>query len=239
MTHIRYLNTLRSKNRDNKPDLGIEFVAMQSNLSELPKLRDLTYEMKASFLIVTNVLPYTEALKNEILYWLSPSYSCFPIPNRSHEHPEVVLPVLDDRPEQIDAVKKLLQNNGIVAPVLKDFGHIRAYCPFVWEGSTSISWDGSISPCIALMHSYTCFVLGREKKIRRYPLGNIGMEDLMDVWSGEAYKQFRNRVMRFEFSPCANCGGCEFADFNEEDCFGNTFPVCGDCLWARGIILCP
>jgi len=163
MTHIRYLNTLRSKNRDNKPDLGIEFVAMQSNLSELPKLRDLTYEMKASFLIVTNVLPYTEALKNEILYWLSPSYSCFPIPNRSHEHPEVVLPVLDDRPEQIDAVKKLLQNNGIVAPVLKDFGHIRAYCPFVWEGSTSISWDGSISPCIALMHSYTCYILGREK----------------------------------------------------------------------------
>jgi MoaA/NifB/PqqE/SkfB family radical SAM enzyme len=238
-SHIDYLNTLRWKNGNNRPDLGIEFVAMQSNLSELPKLRDLAYEMKASFLIITNVLPYTEALKDEILYWLSPSYSCFPTPDRSPEQPEVVLPVFDDRPEQMNAVKKLLQSNGIVTPSSKDFGNIKAYCPFVWEGSTSISWDGSVSPCIALMHSYTCYVLGREKKIRRYPLGNIGTQDLKDIWSDEAYKQFRNRAMRFEFSPCANCGGCEFADFNEEDCFGNTFPVCGDCLWARGIILCP
>lgn len=239
MTHIDYLNTLRSKNKHNTPDLGIEFVAMQSNLSELPKLRDLTYRMKASFLIITNLLPYTESLKDEILYWLSPSYSCFPIPERSFEHPEVVLPVLDDRPEQFEAIKKLLTSNGIVGPIHKDFGYIKAYCPFVWEGSTSISWDGAVSPCIALMHSYTCYVLGREKKIRRYPLGNIGTEGLMDVWHGDEFKQFRNRVMRFEFSPCANCGGCEFADFNEEDCFGNLFPVCGDCLWARGIILCP
>ncbi len=29
------------------------------------------------------------------------------------------------------------------------------------------------------------------------------------------------------------------AKTNEVDCFGNKFPVRGDCLWARGIILCP
>jgi hypothetical protein len=26
---------------------------------------------------------------------------------------------------------------------------------------------------------------------------------------------------------------------NEEDCYGNTFPVCGGCLWAQGVIQCP
>ncbi len=26
---------------------------------------------------------------------------------------------------------------------------------------------------------------------------------------------------------------------NEEDCFGNTFPTCGGCLWAQGVIRCP
>jgi hypothetical protein len=26
---------------------------------------------------------------------------------------------------------------------------------------------------------------------------------------------------------------------NQEDCFGNTFPTCGGCLWAQGFIRCP
>jgi hypothetical protein len=46
-------------------------------------------------------------------------------------------------------------------------------------------------------------------------------------------------VIAFDFSPCVHCGGCEWAESNEMDCFGNSFPVCGDCLWARGVILCP
>jgi hypothetical protein len=25
----------------------------------------------------------------------------------------------------------------------------------------------------------------------------------------------------------------------EEDCYGNTFPACGGCLWAQGVIQCP
>ena len=113
------------------------------------------------------------------------------------------------------------------------------YCPFVWEGTMSISWDGSVSPCIALMHSYTCYVLGREKRIRGYKAGNIGEQSVLGIWNNQEYKAFRQRVLRFEFSPCINCGGCEMVDSNEEDCFGNTFPVCGDCLWARGAIRCP
>jgi len=237
--NIRHLNLLRSKTGNGLPQIGVEFVAMRRNLSELPKLRDLAYELSADLIIVSNLLPYTESLKDEILYWWSACKSCFTSPDRSPEYPEVVLPLMDDRPEQIAAITGLLRSNGIVNPVLKDFGFIPAFCPFVWEGSASISWDGSVSPCVALMHSYTCFVLGREKKIRRYPLGNIAREGFMPVWNSNEYRQFRNRVMRFEFSPCVNCGGCEFADFNEEDCFGNSFPVCGDCLWARGVILCP
>jgi MoaA/NifB/PqqE/SkfB family radical SAM enzyme len=238
MENIGYLNRLRSRNGRNRPEIGVEFVATRGNLSELPKLRDLAHSMEAAFIFVTNVLPYTESFKDQILYWLAAGSSCFPVPERSWEYPEVVLPAMDDRPEQIEAVKGLLRNNGIVNPALKD-SFVEAHCPFVWEGSASICCDGSVSPCIALMHSYTCFVLGREKEIRRYALGNIGSESILSIWNGDEFKAFRRRVMRFEFSPCVNCGGCEFAEGNEEDCFGNTFPVCGDCLWARGVILCP
>jgi hypothetical protein len=37
------------------------------------------------------------------------------------------------------------------------------------------------------------------------------------------------------FPPCTDCD-CELAAGNEADCVGNPHSVCGDCLWARGII---
>lgn len=103
----------------------------------------------------------------------------------------------------------------------------------------AVSWDGEVSPCVALMHSYKCYVLGREKNIRRYTLGNIAQQKVDKIWNSKEFQQFRKKVIEFDFSPCTSCGGCDFSESNEEDCFGNTFPVCGDCLWAQGVILCP
>ena len=54
-----------------------------------------------------------------------------------------------------------------------------------------------------------------------------------------SYVAFRRRVAQFDFPPCPDCGSCELVASNEEDCLGNPFPVCGDCLWARGILQCP
>ena len=53
------------------------------------------------------------------------------------------------------------------------------------------------------------------------------------------YRNFREKVEEFDFSPCLHCGPCEYAESNIEDCFGNNFPTCGGCLWAHGVIQCP
>ena len=50
---------------------------------------------------------------------------------------------------------------------------------------------------------------------------------------------FRQRVRTFDFPPCFHCGGCHFTETNEEDCYSNPAPVCGECPWAQGIVLCP
>jgi len=81
-------------------------------------------------------------------------------------------------------------------------------------------------------------VMGRPKAIRPYYVGDVREESLRVLWEQADYAAFRQRVRDFDFSPCVDCGGCYMAETNEEDCFGNTFPVCGDCLWARGIIRC-
>jgi MoaA/NifB/PqqE/SkfB family radical SAM enzyme len=112
-------------------------------------------------------------------------------------------------------------------------------CPFVPKSSAAISWSGEVSPCIALMHSYRSFILGREKRFERYSFGNIAQENFADIWHKKSFRQFRDRVLKFEFSPCVECSGCDLAEANKEDCLGNTHPVCGDCLWAKSVLLCP
>jgi MoaA/NifB/PqqE/SkfB family radical SAM enzyme len=186
---------------------------------------------------VTNVLPYTREFKEEVTYYLA-SGSHRPR-NRSRWSPEILLPRMDARPEYLEPLLGLLRHGGTIDPLLGNPDKAYGYCRFVREGAAAVAWDGSVSPCVALMHSYTCYVLGREKAIRRYTVGNVNDEGITRIYEQEEYRRFRDRVVEFDFSPCADCGGCEYAETNEEDCFGNEFPVCGDCLWARGIIQCP
>jgi radical SAM protein with 4Fe4S-binding SPASM domain len=133
----------------------------------------------------------------------------------------------------------LLEHGGLSGLPAGQEASPTGYCRFVNEGTAAITWNGDVSPCVALMHSYTCFVIRRWKSIRHYSLGNVGREDIRDIWKKQEFVDFRRRVRGFQFSPCTDCGGCELVEGNEADCFGNPFPVCGDCLWAKGVIQCP
>ena len=97
---------------------------------------------------------------------------------------------------------------------------------------------GAVSPCPPLLHSYRCYVQRREKLFTHHAVGRLDEASLSSIWADPEYVAFRGRVLDFDFSPCVDCGGCELAEGNLEDCFGNEHPVCGDCLWARGIIRC-
>jgi hypothetical protein len=67
----------------------------------------------------------------------------------------------------------------------------------------------------------------------------VAKRPVAEIWALPEYAAFRDRVRRFDFSPCTDCGGCDMVEANERDCVGNGFPVCGDCLWAKGVIHCP
>ena len=236
--NIDVLHKLREELSRDNPDIGVEFVLMRRNISQLPKLRETAFNLGAKFIVLTNLLPYSEDMKDEILYRTTAPYQkqeecskCFP---------EFLLPRIDMDPEYMDKIIKLIYPFGKIG-IGKGY-HTDTeenQCPFISEGSMSVTWSGDVCPCIALMHSYQCFILDREKSIKRYTLGNVADEKITDIWNKLEYREFRNRVRKFEFSPCVGCVGCEFAESNEEDCLGNEHPVCGDCLWARKIILCP
>jgi MoaA/NifB/PqqE/SkfB family radical SAM enzyme len=112
-------------------------------------------------------------------------------------------------------------------------------CPFIEQGSTAIRWDGNISPCLSLLHTNQSYCEQRLRKSFTFSLGNIREQELLDIWNDKKYVNLRERVQRFDFSPCTFCNGCELSTKNMEDCLGNTDLACGGCLWAQGLIRCP
>jgi len=235
--NIQLLNSIRKAKSKRNPEVGIEFVVMRRNLSELKNLVPMAKRMEAGLVIVTNVLPYSEELQKEILYWMSATgYS----PAKSYgRNPKILLPRIDRFPEILPHLQKI--TSAVRADAYPPEWSMKSegYCPFIGDGSLAIASDGSVSPCIALMHSYRCFILGRQKSIRRYVVGDVQNDDLLKVWINPEFRQFRERVRKFHFSPCTSCGGCDLSESNEGDCIGSPFPACGDCLWAKGVILCP
>ncbi len=96
-----------------------------------------------------------------------------------------------------------------------------------------------MSPCLPLMHDHDSYLNARQRHSRRYVVGNLAERSLKELWNQPEYVAFRQHVHEFDFSPCTICGGCDLSEANEEDCIGSTFPTCGGCLWAQGVIQCP
>jgi MoaA/NifB/PqqE/SkfB family radical SAM enzyme len=233
--NVHMLYRLSLGMRESPLRIGMEFVAMKRNIRELPALRQVAGRIKASFILVTNVLPYTAELQDEILYDLEPSSgNGLGTPYA----PLWILPHMDWKSGTKEALFQAISHYPMLSFLDINMNRRNNYCPFVQGGSLAVAWHGGISPCPALMHSYPCFIRGRGKFFRRCGFGSLPDETLDSIWRRPEYAAFRERVRRFDFSPCTDCGGCDMAERNEEDCFGNTFPVCGDCLWARGVLRC-
>lgn len=211
--NIGQLQRLKKERRSVLPRIGIEFVATKANFARLPSMRQVVDELKADRFIVTNVLPYHESMKDEILYdqgadmlgfgWESPLLSVKTAPKMRLETQRV--------------------------------------CRFVEAKAAAITWRGDVSPCYALMHSYDCYIFGRKKAMTACHFGNVSTRSLADIWTGSEYATFRWIARNSRYPSCTDCrqaDGCVLAQTNEGDCWGNR-PSCGDCLWARDLIVCP
>ena len=219
-------------------EIGIAFVAMRRNIADLPELLGRSTRLGASRYMVTNVLPYTEEMTSEMLYRRSMDILVETRP--SQWSPHIDMPRIDMDASTREAIYRM-NRGGYNIHLSGDYqGKSMDRCPFVESGAVAISWDGSLSPCLPLMHNHNSYLEKRRKRFsRRYVVGNLNEHGLRSIWDQPEYFSFRQRVQAFDFSPCTICGGCDFSEATEEDCFGNTFPTCGGCLWAQGVIQCP
>ena len=211
--HIKCLQEIKQTAGTKLPRLGVEFVATKQNYLRLPAMRRIVDELRADRFVLTNVLPYHASMKDEILYDEGLDFTQF--------GGEGVLLSLKAAPQ----MQVRSQRN----------------CKFVDDKAVVVTAAGEISPCYALMHNYTCYILGREKKMTSHSFGNLHDRSLRDIWTDPKYAYFRWIVRSNHYPSCTDCkqiDGCAMAQTNESDCWGNQ-PSCGDCLWARDIVVCP
>ncbi len=220
LQHLQQLNEIKAQMNTLLPALGIEFVALKTNLHELGGLTGLATQLNASRVLVSNVLAYSENMKEEILY--------------GHEPQDPFK--TGGFPVQTGA---FIGWGNLELPRMH-WGAERR-CRFVNDRSIVVGWDGGVSPCYALSHNYSYFPIdGRKKHVSRYLLGNVNDTPLAEIWMSEDYTLFRSEVRIFHFPSCPDCDLRDTCDLREinEGCWGWN-PSCADCLWAQDIIRCP
>jgi len=238
LSNIRTFNKIRQK-RGASIGLGITFVAMRSNVHQLAKLPFFIAQHLVDEVNISNISPTDEASQNELLY--TGMVNMYTGPAKGSVLPTVRMPFMDmNIPEAADGIRKLMmkQNFNLYfndEPVIRKTG----YCKFVREGMTFVRSDGSVCPCMALLHNGYTYLNNVQRKIYHCSFGNIKEQGLNEIWNSSAYQSFRRKFDDFDFSPCLYCGHCELFSDNLQDCIGNDHPACGGCLWAEGVLSCP
>jgi tungsten cofactor oxidoreducase radical SAM maturase len=220
LSNIRGLNEAKRQLGSLTPALGIEFVALRTNVAELAELTKLASQLSAARVLVSNVLSYTEEMRPEALYGYEP------------------------RPPFSAGGWPVMAGAWVTWGTLElprmHWGAERR-CRFVQDRAVVIGCDGGVSPCYALSHQYSYFTVdGRKKWVSRYVLANVNEQPLSEIWMSEEYVRFRSEVRGFHFPSCPDCDlreGCDLRETNE-GCWGWS-PSCADCLWAQDIVRCP
>lgn len=220
LDNLRDLNQAKSELGSLTPSLGVEFVALKSNIAELAELTGLASRLGAARVLVSNVLAYTEDMRDQILYGYEPRppFNAGSWPVRADAW--VMWGTLDLPRMHWGAEQR---------------------CRFVADRAAVVGWDGRVAPCYPLSHTYSYFTIdGRRKQVARYELGDVSRAALLDIWTSEDYCRFRGEVRDFHFPSCPDCDLRESCDLRErnEGCWGWN-PSCADCLWAQDIVRCP
>ncbi|EGW41031.1 radical SAM protein [Desulfosporosinus sp. OT] len=203
-----------------RPEVIWEFVAMKSTLPYLVETVRKAAQLGVDQIYVSHILPMREESVVETLY-----------------HPIMVAET--EKIFQAAFMMGLAKGLEVVLP--KSELKTDRYCKFVDTQSAVVRWDGQVSSCYRFLHSYPEYVFGRHKLIDAHSFGTLSEQSLLEIWTSPEFMRYRYNVLHGEYASCPDCqwiDGCDMVLRADMDCLGNA-PSCGDCLWGRGMTVCP
>lgn len=216
--------------------IGVAAVATRSTVATLPALLEWASDVTLDFVSIGNLVPHTEEMAREILWERAGWASVF---HQASWRPRLTAGRFDAEAATRPLASAVWERGLTYPPPSVDDGRWRNRCRFAHEGMCAVAWDGRVSPCLSLLHGHTEYLNGQARRVREHVVGHLESARLAEIWRDPAFRAFRARVRAFDFPPCFHCGGCPLTETNAEDCYGNPAPVCGECPWAQGIVLCP
>jgi len=216
---IDYINNLKQENNQEIPRLDIQFVASISNIEDIFPLMDLLAEKRINNLIISHLLPQHPAQAKDILYQ---RYNNTTLKQLFHK------------------IRNHSFKRGLRVRFPETELKTERRCAFVYSNATYITSRGEVVPCYRFSHEGSEVVFGRPKTIKQYSFGNIMNNSLEEIWKGNDYVKFRERIYNNHFPSCPDCDfeeGCSLIHNTDFDCDGLE-PSCADCLWARKFVFC-
>lgn len=202
------------------PEIVWEFVVMKNTLPFLVETVRQAGQLGVTRIFVSHVIPMREEMISETLYG----------PTKSKEVDKVF---------QAALIAGLTKGVEVVLP--KSEITTERYCKFIETQSAVVRWDGHVSSCYRFLHSYPEYVFGRYKQIEAHSFGSLQEKSLLEIWTSLEFMRYRYNVLHSEYASCPDCKwveGCDMVLRSDMDCLGHA-PSCGDCLWGRGISVCP
>jgi putative metalloenzyme radical SAM/SPASM domain maturase len=284
------LNKVRARRQGRELQIGIEFVLMRNNLTELPDAIRWAGRAGAGFAIVTQLMPYQKELIEQAAYdtnttaaiavydrWRAKAsqegldirryldtLTKVGLTSQEERIVRLVGQMRDDAEAQgitLHLDRLLRRDEEWLLSAERVFHEARQAagdagvdltlpgmaprntrkCEFVEGDSAFISWDGNVHPCYFLWHHYACYVGGVAKRVKPWVFGNVRDRDILSIWNDAASRSFRERVLRYKFPFCFDCGFalCDYVGEEEfeQDCYIEPVP-CGACLWCTGLFHC-
>ena len=170
LSNVSRFRRMRRASHNPMPAIGIAFVAMRRNISDLPEVIRIGRKLGARHFSVSNVMPYTPDMQDEMLYTRTLSGLAY---MKSSWLPRLSLPKMDIDDTTRDSFFQALNSGCNVNFAGNSLSGANDVCNFIESGTMSISWDGSVSPCWPLMHNHISYLHGKEHRTRRHVIGNV------------------------------------------------------------------
>lgn len=177
--------TCRSKAQFGSNDSVVRFAftAFYDNLDQLPELVTLTESLGVDEIVVTHLIPMSEAQRFQSLaYHRGLSNQVFRV--SAERAQKLGIPILLPPPfavRSMESASDVSREQTSSAPPLR--------CLHPWT-SISIDEQGDVYPCC----------------IYEKPLGNLHKSDLVSIWNGKRYRHLRKTVNSHR--PPSNCQHC-------------------------------